>query len=116
MTDGENYNLNKEIFNNEAKKFIDKFLKNKGDKVHRPFEMMTYYKRDIIEKITDDKFLCYTGYVKNTEYDVFKKILNYSGKKNDIEIYTLKKLINMFGFEISTNPNSNSNKLIKKSI
>jgi len=113
MTNEKRYNLNKEIYNNEAKEFIDEFLKNKGDKAHRPFEMMTYHSRYIIEKITDDIYLLFVGYVKDTKYNEFRVILNYTGKKDDARIYNLKDLINMFGFEISINPHSKSNKFIK---
>ena len=113
MTCGDIYNLNKETYDKEALECISDQLKNKGDMAHRPFEMMTYYTRTICERITDDLFLVYTGYVKNIKYSEYKEIKSYSGKKDDAKIYNKQRLIEMFGFEISINPWSKSNKIIQ---
>ena len=112
MTNGEFYKQNQEIYDSEAQSFISKFLKNKGDMCHRPFEMMTYHTRTICEKITDDIYLVFEGYVKSTKYSKYEDIIEYTGKKDDAEIYTKHQLIEMFGFEISINPRSYSNYLI----
>lgn len=112
MTDGQFYEKNQKIYNNEAYSFISKNLKNKGDMCHRPFEMMTHYTRTICEKITDDIYLVFEGYVKSTKYSEYRDIKEYVGKKDDASIYTKHELIRMFGFEISLNPRSDSNKQI----
>lgn len=116
MTLGENYELNKEIYNEEAKKYIMKFFKKNGDMAHRPFEMMTHYSRLICERLTIDLYMSFTGYVKEVKYGDGRKIERYIGKKDGAEIHTLKELIEMFGFEISMNPNSNANKLISANV
>jgi len=110
MTCGEIYNKNKRIYNKHAVIYINEFLKSTGDKIHRPFEMMTFYQRTICEKIDNDKFLVYEGFVEKTFYDKFdSKIISYTGKKVNPAIYSLIRLIQMFGFEISLNPNSRAN-------
>lgn len=113
MTSEQFYEKNKKTYNDEAFFFIHKNLKNKGDMCHRPFEMMTYYTRTICEKISDDAYLVFKGYVKSTKYYRHREIKEYTGKKDGISIYTKHELIRMFGFEISLNPNSKSNKLIR---
>jgi len=116
MTCGDFYNLNKEIYDKEALNYMSDLLKNKGDMAHRPYEMMTHYTRMICEQLTDDLFLVYNGYVKNIEYNEYnegRRIKNYCGKKDDVKVFNKQKLIEMFGFEISINPNSQSNKAIQ---
>lgn len=112
MTTGQFYEQNQKIYNDEAYSFISKNLKNKGDMCHRPFEMMTHYTRTICEKITDDIYLVFIGYVKGIEYSEHREIKEYTGKKDDASIYTKHELIRMFGFEISLNPRSESNQLV----
>lgn len=104
MTNREIYEKNQTIYNNKAFDYINENLKEKGDMVHRPFEMMTHYSRTICEKITDDIYLVFTGYVKSTSYGDLREIKAYSGDKDDARIYTKHELIRMFGFEISLNP------------
>ena len=113
MTTGEIYEQNQKTYNDEAYFFISNNLKEKGSMCHRPFEMMTHYTRVICEKITDDIYLVYIGYLKDIEYLEGREIKKYAGKKDDASIYTKHELIRMFGFEISLNPKSKSNLQIK---
>lgn len=113
MTSGQIYNKNKEIYDKEAIEYIDKLLPNVGSYCHRPFEMMTSFSRIIVEKITEDLYLTYEGYVRDTKYTDYRKIESYSGKKDNAKIYTKQKLIEMFGFEISLNPRSKSNRSLQ---
>lgn len=116
MTSGQFYEKNQKIYNDEAYSFISDYLKNKKDMCHRPFEMMTHYTRTICEKITDDIYLVFEGYVKSTKYSEGREIKEYVGKKDNASIYTKHELIRMFGFEISLNPHSKSNKLIGSNV
>lgn len=116
MTTGQFYEKNQNIYNDEAYALIKETLKQKGNMVHRPFEMMTHYTRTICEKITDDIYLVFEGYVKSTEYSTGREIKAYAGKKDDASIYTKHELIRMFGFEISLNPRSKSNQLISSNV
>ena len=113
MTSGQIYNKNKEIYDKEAIEYIDKLLQNVGSYCHRPFEMMTSFSRIIVEKITEDLYLTYEGYVRDTKYTDYREIESYSGKKDNAKIYTKQKLIEMFGFEISLNPRSKANRSLQ---
>jgi hypothetical protein len=110
MTTGQIYNKNKEIYDNEAIEYIDRFLPNIGYYYHRPFEMMTHYTRTICEKITDDIYLVFEGQVKSTKYLDGGEISFYGGRKDNASIYNKYQFISMFGFEISLNPRSKSNR------
>ena len=112
MTSGQFYEKNQKIYNDEAYSFISENLKEKGDMCHRPFEMMTHYTRTICEKITDDIYLVFKGYVKSIKYSEHREIKEYVGEKDNASIYTKHELIRMFGFEISLNPRSKSNQLV----
>ena len=114
MTSGEKYNLNKEIYDKYAMDFIKKNISKIGDFCHRPFEMLTFWQRTICEKIDNEKYLVYEGFVKKTEYYEGRKIKKYLGEKMMPKIYNLENLIYLFAFEFAINPKSGANELISK--
>lgn len=113
MTIGQIYNKNKEIYDKEAIVYISEYLPTNGSFCHRPFEMMTSFTRLIIERITEDIYLTYEAEVKNIKYRDNREIELYNGRKDNASIYNKKQLISMFGFEISLNPHSESNRSLQ---
>lgn len=113
MTLGEIYNKNKDIYNKEASEYIEKFLAKDGDMCHRPFEMLTHHTRMVIERISENSFISFKGYVKDIEYIEGREIKSYKGIKDDLIMCDKNRILRMFGFEISLNPKSKSNKEIE---
>lgn len=112
MTCGEIYNKNKDIYTKEALKWIRLGFKEIGDICHPPFEMKTYGTRYVCEKIADDIFLGYQATVKEIVYDEYGAVEAYNGDRNKVLVYSFSGIVEKFGFRISENPNSESNRKI----
>lgn len=112
MTCGEIYKKNKSVYDKEALKWIKVGLEMTGDICHPPFEMKTYGTRYVCEKVTDNIFLGYQATVKEIIYDEYGAIESYNGDRNKVNVYSFNGIVEKFGFRISDNPNSESNRKI----
>lgn len=113
MTYGEIYNLNKGIYNQEAKIYINKYLPNIGDIAYIPFSMKTHYSRIVVKKLSDKKFIWFSAIVEEIKPLENGININYNGEILECKEMKLNRLIDSFGFEISINPRSKSNKIIQ---
>jgi hypothetical protein len=63
--------------------------------------------------MSENSFICFKGYVKDIEYIDNRDIKSYKGVRDDLIRCDKSRILRMFGFEISLNPKSKSNKEIE---
>lgn len=109
---GEIYELNKSIYDKYALEDISVRFEN-GNIIYPPFVGMTYWRRHMVEKINENKYISFLAEVDFIEETDSPFNFKYTGEKIEPKSLTKQELIRMFGFEHASNPRSKARREVE---